>query len=306
MKMDQISGAKGLSFLHGSSVSRRRRRAQWVLLLLVFLLAAMLAWGAFIEPSQLRWRQFTLTHETLPSRLQPLRLGVMSDLHVGGPHMAPERLQRLVTEMNDRKPHLVLLLGDFMTEDWAAETVLPKQIAEILGRLQAPLGVFSVLGNHDHWYGGQAVIEALSGEGISVLENDAAPVALPNGAGQLWIAGLADDSTRSPDIAAALAPVPGDAPVLVLAHDPASFALVPERVILTLAGHTHAGQMKIPGIGPLINVSSAPRAWAYGLVRERERVLYTTAGLGTSILPLRINAPPEMVLITLQPKAPQP
>ena len=114
-----------------------------------------------------------------------------------------------------------------------------------------------------------------------------------------YIVGIADEYTRHPDVQGTLARLPPGAPALVLAHDPASFADLPFGPYVMLSGHTHGGQIQLPLVGPLVNMSEAPLAWTYGHVESGGRQLYVTSGLGTSGVPIRLRIPPEIALIDI-------
>jgi predicted MPP superfamily phosphohydrolase len=247
-----------------------------------------------------------------------LRLAVISDLHVGGPHMPVARVRGIVEQTNALKPDLALLLGDFVaSRPRRTDDPAPAEWAAELARLEAPAGRFAVLGNHDWWQDRRAQRElegptqsgiALENVGISVLENRA--VRLETTAGPLWIAGLGDQEAfvlrRRPrgfrygvdDLPATLAMIEDDAPAILMAHEPDIFARVPARVALTLSGHTHGGQVRLFGWSPIVPSRYGNR-YAYGHVRENGRDLVVSAGLGTSKLPIRLGAPPEIVLIEL-------
>jgi len=167
----------------------------------------------------------------------------------------------------------------------------PELIARELAQLTAP--TFAVLGNHDWKQAGDRMWRALQNAGIEVLENHAVET---NG---VYIAGLADMRTRRPDLPGALAEVPAGAPVILLAHDPDVFPLVPDRVALTLAGHTHGGQVAIPIIRRPFIPSRYGERYVRGHIVEENRHLYVTSGLGTSGLPVRLLAPPEIVVLEL-------
>jgi predicted MPP superfamily phosphohydrolase len=175
----------------------------------------------------------------------------------------------------------------------------PHRIAEPLGGLDAPLGAVAVLGNHDWKQFGMRMWTALVHAGIPVLEN--ASIALEAPGGRFHVAGLADMRHRRPSVATALAAVPADEPVLVLTHDPDLFPGVPGRVALTVAGHTHAGQIAIPYVRRPVIPSRYGERYAHGHVVERGRHLVVSAGLGTSGLPVRLLAPPELLLLELRP-----
>nr|WP_320409774.1 metallophosphoesterase [Bosea sp. Root483D1] len=247
-----------------------------------------------------------------------LRLAVIADLHVGGPHMPVSRVRQIVEQTNALKPDLTLLLGDFVASRARRPSdPAPAEWAAELASLEASAGRFAILGNHDWWQDERAQKElsgptqsgiALEQAGIPVLENRA--LRLETSAGPLWIAGLGDQEAfvlrRRPrgfrygvdDLPATLAMVDDDAPLILMAHEPDIFAKAPARVGLTLSGHTHAGQVRLFGWSPIVPSRYGNR-YAYGPVRENGRDLVVSAGLGTSKLPIRLGAPPEIVLIEL-------
>ena len=181
-----------------------------------------------------------------------------------------------------------MLLGRF---------VPPETTAARLAGLHAPHGVVAVLGNHDWWLDGPRVRGDLERAGIRVLENEATPI--DEGTRRFWVAGLADRWTRPVSIPRALARVPANEPVLLLTHNPDVFPDVPLRVALTLAGHTHGGQVALPIVGRPVVPSRYGQRYAYGLVVEGGRALFVSPGIGTSILPVRFRVPPEISVVTL-------
>jgi predicted MPP superfamily phosphohydrolase len=167
--------------------------------------------------------------------------------------------------------------------------------AAILSRLKAPLGRFAVLGNHDYNYGEHAVADALEHHNITVLRYERLIIQFQNHS--VDIVGIPDAHVARTEAYALLAGVLPDRPTIVLAHDPVWFAHVPPGPHLTLAGHTHGGQIRFPGVGIIRNASKAPLRWSHGLVQERGRYLYVTSGLGTSGVPVRWRVPPEFVVL---------
>ncbi len=272
----------------------------------IIVLAALAAivllagWATLIEPRQLKWREYRVEPENWPVELAPLTIAVLSDLHVGGPSVSLAALSRIVERTNASGPDIVALAGDFILAPMliGGTRIDPEPIAEVLGGIRARLGVFAVLGNNDWWFDGERVARSLERAGIVVLENRA--VELDVGGRSLWVAGLADDMTRSPDAERALRRVPEGDPAIVVMHDPAAFAEVPSGPYVSIAGHTHGGQVRVPLVGPLWIPSRAPRRWARGHIIEDGRHLVVTAGGGMSILALRFNCPPEIVVITVQ------
>jgi predicted MPP superfamily phosphohydrolase len=191
------------------------------------------------------------------------------------------------------------------------------EIAPILARLRAPLGVFSILGNHDWWddltaqrerKGPIVAARALRDAGIPILENEV--VRLDKGGQPFWVAGLGDQIAFPrgrgrfdgvDDLPGTLAKVTDAAPVILLAHEPDIFPKVPERVALTLSGHTHGGQVRLFGWSPVVPSAYGNR-YAYGHVVEGGRHLIVSGGLGTvsaGLAPVRLGVPPEIVVLEL-------
>jgi len=261
--------------------------------------AGLAVYGGWIEPRRLVVRHDTLTLPHWPGGLSGLRVGVLTDLHAGVIHAGEAVVGRWVERMNAEAPDLVLLGGDFTDAHWLfGGRLAPERIAERIAGLRARHGSVAVLGNHDWKQFGMRMWTALVEAGIPVLENDSLAFDAPGG--RFHVAGLADVRLRHPDIARALAGVPGDEPVLVLAHDPDVFPHVPGRVALTVAGHTHGGQIALPYVRRAFIPSRHGERYARGHVVEHGRHLVVGAGLGTSGLPVRLLAPPELLLLELR------
>ncbi len=282
--------------------SRRRKILLRTLAALVLLGCALAAWAFVFEPDRIVVSETVLRLPGQPEVFNRLRLAVVSDIHAGAPHVKEDKLRLLVERVNELRPDLVLLLGDFVIQDVVGgEFVEPEIIAAHLKDLRAPLGVFAVLGNHDWWLDGERVSRALTGAGVRVLENEAARVEKDGQA--FWLAGLADLWTRQPDIEGTLSKVSDDSPVVALSHNPDLFPRIPPRVILTLAGHTHGGQVNLPLLGRLVVPSQFGQLYAQGHLKEGGRHLFVTSGVGTSIIPVRFRVPPEVVVLTFDTRA---
>jgi predicted MPP superfamily phosphohydrolase len=264
-------------------------------------LAVLVVWSISIEPRRLVVRRADLALPLWPATLDGLRVVVVSDLHAGGWHVDEAKLVAVVNAVNHERPAVVLLLGDFV-QPAVGTAVAPERIAAILRDLRAPLGVFAVLGNHDWWWNGERIWRALEGAGIRVLESSAAEVR--GGAAPFWVAGSGDYMTRAADPDVPLREVPAHAPVLLATHNPDVFPRVSSRVSLTLAGHTHGGQVRLPFVGAPVVPSAHGQRYAHGHVVEGGRHLYVTTGIGTSILPVRLGVPPEIVVLTLRSAGP--
>jgi predicted MPP superfamily phosphohydrolase len=235
-----------------------------------------------------------------PGWSRPLRVAFLSDFHIGSHANDIERLHGIVEEVTAYRPDLVLFGGDYVNLQWiGGGRVPPHTIAAVLARTPAPLGRYAILGNHDYTYDDRAVMRALADHGLSVLNQECRSIEFENVA--FYLVGIPDEHIASSAASSLLKHLPA-APTIVLAHDPAWFGYLPPGPYLMLAGHTHGGQIRLPGLGVIRNASSAPLRWSYGLIRERGQFLYVTSGIGTSGIPLRWRVPPEFVILDLTGK----
>lgn len=270
-----------------------------MLIAMVSLGVALALWGFWWEPDQLEVRRVTLALPGWPGGHQPLTVAVLSDLHAGSPYIDAAKIVRVVESVNAAGPDLVLLLGDYVISDVIGGTRMdPAEIGKLLAGLEAPLGVYAVLGNHDWWDGAAAIRTALTQAGAAVIDNQARRIGRPEG--DFWLLGIGDDWEGRPKIDEPLATIRDSLPVIAFTHNPDLFPAIPARVTLTLAGHTHGGQVAIPLVGRPVVPSKFGERFAYGHIVEDNRHLYVTGGLGTSILPVRFRVPPEVVLLTIQ------
>jgi predicted MPP superfamily phosphohydrolase len=260
------------------------------------------AW--LVEPNLLVVRRFEVVSEDWHGA--PLTIAAIGDTHVGSPHVDAARMGRIVARVNELRPELVVLLGDYAGGHVPATERSPAENQEIVGgvgtfaALVARYGKVSVIGNHDVWYDRQAITTALQDAGAAALWNR--HIVIRRSGGPVVIAGLADASTGEPDFAAALDGAPAGADTIVLSHSPDPFAQMPDGPALMLAGHGHCGQVSVPLIGRPIVPLRNPRH-ACHLIEENGKRMYVTAGIGTSIIPVRFLNPPEIVLITIRPAA---
>jgi hypothetical protein len=268
-----------------------------------------------VEPG-LRLR--TVTHSLTPRgwpKGRKLRIAMVADPHMGEPLWPLSRLEEVVERTNALGCDLIALMGDYEAgHKWVTKKVDIGDTARVLSELRAPLGVFSILGNHDWWVdmaaqeAGHGPIHAhreLEKVGIRVLENDALKIGA--GAEAFWLLGLGDQMALRyhkwgwrgvDDLPGTLAQITDDAPAILLAHEPDIFPEVPDRVALTLSGHTHGGQVRLFGWSPKVPSRFGNR-YAYGHVREGERDIVVSGGLGCSILPVRLGVPPEITVVEL-------
>jgi predicted MPP superfamily phosphohydrolase len=250
-------------------------------------------YGRFIEPEDLQEVRHVFT--TPKWNAPPVDFAIAGDLHVGCPSVGLDRLADIVVRLNKMKADVVLLPGDFLTRS-VGHYVPPREIAEVLQYLKAPRK-FAALGNHDWYNDGRGMWKALEKAGIEVLENRAA--SCDSLGYKFWIAGLADCETSHPDLKKTFALVNDDAPVLMMTHNPTAFLNKPERAALTIAGHTHGGQVRLPLAGALHLPRNVPRKYDRGYITEEGHDMFITQGIGTSLMPVRFNCPPEIVKLTV-------
>lgn len=230
-----------------------------------------------------------------PAGKPPITIALMSDIHMESLAMDEGRLARIVGQVNAQHPDMVVLAGDFIEGrgEGEAERAIPL-LARPLSRLKAPLGVVAVLGNHDHWTDPAPIAAMLRRIGVVVLSNQGESI------GPLALGGLDDPATHHDRIApteAALAMLRGAG--VMIAHSPDVAVKLSRRTTLLLAGHTHCGQVVLPLIGAPVEVTNPH--YRCGIVRDPHRLTVVTAGLGTSNLPIRFGAPPDVWLVRVGP-----
>jgi predicted MPP superfamily phosphohydrolase len=250
--------------------------------------------------------EFEITNLTLPIRNLPdgfvgYRIVQMSDIHLEE-YTEAFFLERMVKQVNDLNPDLVLITGDYISRGPRPYTVAWKAAglcAEILATLNAPQR-FGILGNHDVAVGADHVIDPLEAHGTPILVDSYAP--LERGKDVLWIAGSDDAGTRKPDLNFAIPPNPR-APVLFMCHEPDYVDKVVQHprfplIDVMLSGHTHGGQIRVPYVGPLV-LPPMGQKYVEGLFHFGHMQMYVNRGIGTVGVPFRLNCPAELTQFTL-------
>jgi predicted MPP superfamily phosphohydrolase len=252
------------------------------------------AYAREVEPRWLQVRSVRVTLPRLPAQLAGLRIAQISDLHFG-PLVPPVRVRAAVDAALALRPDLAVVTGDFVSRLDGGE---PDLIVAELSRLRGRLGAFAVLGNHDHWTRAESVAAAVRRAGLGLLRNS--HTALVVGGATLYLAGIDDVWERKHDLAAALRGVPGGAATVLLAHEPdfADEAARDPRVALQLSGHSHGGQVRVPGRGALI-LPLHGRKYPDGLRAVGAMHVYTNRGIGVIGPGVRFNCRPELTLIEL-------
>lgn len=257
-------------------------------------------------------RPVTVTHQVATPRWRAhsLRIAVLSDLHVVAPWTSLDYVADTVTEINALAPDLILLPGDFLAEPkLIGRRATATEIVRVLSDLKARYGVHATLGNHD-WKDCRlavstagkrnSVAEAFEDSPINFCHNTARDL------GPFWIAGVDSlqtltkvrPTTTADDLRAAFAPIPADANVIFMAHEPDIWAMEAPEAALTVSGHTHGGQITFGNWRPL-TPSRFGATYAHGLHWSNDRAMVVSGGLGYTAVPIRIGVPPEITLVEL-------
>ena len=247
--------------------------------------------SAIDEANSLSLERVNIDLERLPKNLDGFKIIHLSDIH-HSPFTNIEHIKRAVKIANRLKPDMFVLTGDYVSH----ETQYIAPVAKVLGKLRSEFGTYACLGNHDHWTDEASVTGHFREEGINVLINEG--FRFEGRGGSFWLAGVDDHMVGLTDVPAALKGSYPDEMKLLLAHNPIIFRkAVRAGVDLTLSGHTHGGQVKIRDdekrILPRRRLSS-------GLHRRKSSQIYITRGIGTVVLPVRYQCPPEISLLTMR------
>lgn len=247
----------------------------------------------FAESESLRIERVTLPLRNLPRAFDGLRVVFLTDIH-HGPYTELEFVAQIVRTTLSLQPDLILLGGDYCLRD-------RKYIApcfDVLRMLSAPLGVYGVLGNHDHWHGLEDTRAGMRRAGVEELTDRG--VWLTRGADRLRLGGVDDLWCGQPDAAAAVGDATREDAVLLLSHNPdLAETMADRRIGLVLSGHTHGGQVIVPGMTNPFIPSRYGDKYSHGQVEAPATTVYVSRGLGLTGLPVRYNCPPELTLLTL-------
>jgi predicted MPP superfamily phosphohydrolase len=281
---------------------RRAARRRWLVDLGVAWITValvVLVYGLFVEPRRLVEPRYTLSLPRWPAACDGLRIDHVTDLHTGSPGNGIANLDRVVAKLEASDSDAVVMTGDYVILSVLGGSYIPAStIAPHLRALTRRKPVFAVLGNHDWWKGGPAIRRALESAGVVVLEDESRRVTLRGC--PLWIVGVGDLWTAPHNVRKAFAGVDAGAPAIVITHNPAIFPDIPSRAALVLAGHTHGGQISLPGVGQPAQWGKPENRYIRGEYEEGDARMFVSPGIGTSILPMRIGVPPEISQLTLR------
>ena len=286
---------------------------KYICIIFILLLAG---YSYFIEPRQLELNSYIVQDE----QLKGVKIVFAADFHIK-PY-GKKRLAKIVKMINDENPDLVVSSGDYVCGHTRHSTMPIEDISKKLGEVKSKYGFYTSLGNHDGWYGPDIVTKSLEENGIKVLSNS--NIMLNINGHKLYISGLEDYDTGKPDVDKALMGIETDEngkyiePVIILSHSPDMFKKVPKETTLTLAGHCHGGQVRLPLIGAIFTASAYGDKYTRGWIQEKDglvmkvdvkkpiklqkdiKTLFVTRGIGVSILPFRFNSVPEINVIEFE------
>jgi len=254
-------------------------------------------YGSRLEAEWLQVEKLSIPVKQLGSSFEGFKIVQMSDFHLY-PHTQIELIKRAVNITNSLKPDLITLTGDYVSREGSSKSEAIFELAPVLTKLNAKYGVFTVLGNHEYFTNEKVVLRSLKESGLTVLINDG--LALSIGQQMLYLAGLDDAWKGNPDLSKALEKRPGSVPTILLVHEPdfADTYSADGSVSLQLSGHSHGGQIRLPGMGALV-LPRHGRKYVQGLYRVKDMWVYTTRGIGVIGVPVRLNCRPEITEITL-------
>jgi predicted MPP superfamily phosphohydrolase len=253
---------------------------------------AVLLYARYVEPFRARIRHYTVQLPRAHGHLDGLRIAFVSDTHVG-PHFSAADLEPVVESLERIRPDLVIFGGDYISESprYIERTIDPLARMARTGRL----GAYAVLGNHDVSNSRSRMTAALERAGITLMVNDAHRFDFGNG--EFWIVGADDILLGRPDLAAAFADVPADAASIAVWHEPDwADRMAPYGPIVQLSGHTHGGQIRVPGKGE-IALPRLGKRYPDGQYDIGEMTLLVSRGVGMYRPPMRFNCPPEVLLV---------
>jgi uncharacterized protein len=266
--------------------------------------AAVAAETTLLEPNRPRIVRQEIALRRWPSRLEGFTIALLSDFHYD-PYFSVHPLRSAIGIVNGLRPDLIALTGDFVSMSWSGDPAdaasAAEPCAQLLRQMRAPHGLWAVLGNHDVFTDPDRVSTSLRSAGIQVLSNQSVPI--ERDGARFWLSGVDDVLGGTADLDPTLHDLPTDEAVVLLAHEPDYADHVARYPVdLQLSGHSHGGQVRLPFIRPLF-LPELARKYVWGLYQIGGLALYTNPGLGTVNLPVRMNCPPEITLLTLRRSA---
>ncbi len=281
-----------------------------------FIALALGVWTILIEPYMLIVREVDVGVHRWPKDFEKLKIVVVADFHFDRIFYADTSRDRIINKINEQKPDIVLMLGDYITSrplnqykktiSYVSESLAQfvvdfwkpyeyEKVTEGFLKIKARYGIYAILGNHDYKLGPHKMKAALKAANITVLENSNAKIDI-NGK-SLFIAGIADFNTAQVRFRNALSDISENDTYIFLTHTPEPFDIIGFYPSLTLAGHTHGGQVAMPKFLRAFLMKHFDFKYMQGLYESRGRKIFVTSGLGTSGPPMRFLCPPEIIVL---------
>lgn len=257
------------------------------------------SYARYIEPKQLKIVKHILESPKIPKSFDGVRIVLFSDTHLGF-NYSIKQFSDLLQLINEEAPDIILFTGDLMDAPNQFDQI--DEIAPLLKRLRAPLGKFSIYGNHDHGgYGSEDVKDIMEHSDFDLLVNTHKKVYNKMG-DYIYISGLDDAMLGKPDPKKTLNEVKKDVFTILMAHQPDMVAsIVNYPVDLQVSGHSHGGQIQLPFYGPIFTPAGAINYYE-GFYQVQSVKLYVNRGIGTTRVPYRFLSPPELTIFTLKSK----
>ena len=255
-----------------------------------------------IEPSLVDIQEQQIKHLLIPKSFDGIKMVQFSDTHLGFQYNLSQ-FKKLAAKINDLKPDIILFTGDLMDEPNKYTEM--NNLLPILEKLHAPLGKYCIFGNHDHGgYGSEIYRNIMETTNFTVLLNESIPIKLKDGS-SIYLLGIDDAMLGRPDLPLALKKVPDNRFTILLSHAPdLADSAMQYPIHWQISGHSHGGQVKIPFIGALVKPPFAQKypEGLYSIGEENPLTLYVNRGIGTTRLPFRFLAKPELTIFTLKPE----
>ncbi len=263
------------------------------IILLLLALFILLPAYMFLEPYWLKVKHMEIKDKDIPDSFSGKKIVFVADIHYGN-HFSRERLSKLVKRINSLEPDIILLGGDYIGK--GGHYIQP--CFEELAKLEAPLGKYAVLGNHDYYKKGEITRENMRKAGISVLDNDARWIVYGNG--RIKVGGVGDYYHSTQKIEPTVKDVKEEDFVILLSHNPDYAEKIQNhKVDMVLSGHTHGGQVTFFGLWTPVIPSEYGTKYRYGMVETEYTRVYVTSGVGCTGYPIRFFARPEICVMEL-------
>ncbi len=255
---------------------------------------AVILYAVLVEPFRFRVVSYDIKTAKWPYD-RPLKIALVSDIHAAWPWMTSDRVGQIVDRVHQQSPDMVLLLGDYVGTHPFKKPVTPEGVVAQLSRLTAPCGVYGIFGNHDFGAKAKGWEQAFRNSKLRMLEDDVVNIGCHEN--RFSLVGMKDQYKQDPRIEDII--VEPGYPTIFAMHEPDLFPEVPKNVVLTVAGHTHGGQINMPYWGPVLVPSKYGTRYAYGHIQEDGKDLIVSGGLGMSVIPARFLAAPEINIVTI-------